>query len=98
MSRKIIFVTSIVACVTWGPLGLAEKAHAAAYSNSKAKDNVSITITHTQVDRHFIQMMEGSKLNGYVPLVHSTQSGVTIAHGFDLGQYSLKEFNNMPID
>ena len=42
--------------------------------------------------------MEGSSLTGYVPLVATTNSGVTIAHGFDLGQLSLREFDNLPLD
>jgi hypothetical protein len=79
----------MIACLVWGPLGLAEKAQ-----SSPRK----ISISDTKIDQNFIRLMEGSKLNAYVPLVHSTWSGVTIAHGVDLGQLSLKEFNNLPIE
>jgi GH24 family phage-related lysozyme (muramidase) len=86
MSRKSIAIT-VVACLIWGPLGVVAKAHASA-----------ISITHTRIDRGFIREMEGSSLKGYVPLVDTTNSGVTIAHGFDLGQLSLREFDNLPLD
>lgn len=79
----------MIAGLVWGPLGLAQKADA----SSKP-----ITISETKIDQNFIHMMEGSRLYGYVPLVNRTYSGVTIAHGVDLGQYSLREFNNLPIE
>jgi hypothetical protein len=94
MSKKTVLF-SIIACLVWGPFGLAQKAHAAPASQNKS---TSISITDTQIDRNFIRMMEGSNLKGYVPLARTTQSGVTIAHGFDLGQLSMREFNNMNID
>lgn len=90
MSKKTILL-SVMACLAWGPLGSVGKAHA------EAKTKPLVSITHTQVDRDFIHLMEGSSLKGYVPLPKTTQSGVTIAHGFDLGQPSLAEFNNLPI-
>lgn len=80
----------MVACLIWGPLGLAQKA--------QASSPQKLSISDTKIDQNFIKLMEGSKLNAYVPLVHSTWSGVTIAHGVDLGQLSLKEFNNLPIE
>lgn len=87
MSKKSIAI-SIFTCLIWGPLGvMASKAHAA-----------GVSITETQIDRSFIREMEGSSLRGYVPLVATTNSGVTIAHGFDLGQLSLHEFDNLPLD
>jgi GH24 family phage-related lysozyme (muramidase) len=105
MSKKTVFFT-IAACLAWGPLGLVEKAHAYSHTrarvtpahqiNSKASQP-SISIIDTQIDREFIRAMEGSHLKGYVPLVRTTNSGVTIAHGFDLGQLSLREFNSMAI-
>ena len=86
MSRKSIAIT-VVACLIWGPLGVMAKAHAS-----------EISITNTQIDRNFIREMEGSSLKGYVPLVDATNSGVTIAHGFDLGQLSFREFDKLPLD
>lgn len=83
----------MTACLVWGPLGLAQKADAAAKPPSKP-----VTISETKIDQNFIHLMEGSRLYGYVPLVNRTSSGVTIAHGVDLGQYSLREFNNLPIE
>ena len=56
-----------------------------------------VTIDQTKIDHNFIKKMEGSKLQGYVPLAHLSKSGVTIANGVDLGQLNLKEFNNLPI-
>ena len=58
----------------------------------------AISIRNTKIDRKFIEKMEGSVMKGYVPLPQSTQSGVTIASGFDLGQMHLKEFNQLPIN
>ncbi len=63
---------------------------------SKPKDKISIV--DTKIDRTFIRKMEGSNLKGYVPLPQSTQSGVTIADGFDLGQMRMVEFNRLPIN
>lgn len=58
----------------------------------------TLTIQQTKIDRKFIEKMEGSVMKGYVPLPKTTQSGVTIASGFDLGQVHLKEFNQLPIN
>ena len=98
---------TIAACLAWGPLGLIEKAHAylitfsscslPRHPNRPIVIVKAISITDTQIDRNFIRAMEGSHLKGYVPLVKTTNSGVTIAHGFDLGQLSLREFNSMAI-
>lgn len=63
-----------------------------------AQAATSITIQDTKIDSQFINKMEGSVLKGYVPLPGSTQSGVTIASGLDLGQMHLKDFNNLPIN
>ncbi len=57
-----------------------------------------VSLEQTQIDHHFLKKMEGSKLNGYVPLANNSKSGVTIANGFDLGQLNLKEFNNLSLD
>jgi len=43
------------------------------------------------IDYGFITLMEGSKRNGYVPDPEHSNSGVTIASGFDLGQRSASE-------
>jgi len=60
-------------------------------------EKMGISITDTQIDRNFIRGVEGSALKGYVPLATTTQSGVTIADGFDIGQMSVSEFNQLPI-
>ncbi len=88
MSKKSILI-SVIACLVWGPLGLTQKADASPKP---------ISINQTQIDQNFIHLMEGSRLYGYVPLANQSSSGVTIAHGVDLGQYSLREFNNLPIE
>ena len=38
------------------------------------------------IDFTFIEKLEGYRLEGYVPDAENSQSGVTIASGFDLGQ------------
>ena len=62
-----------------------------------AQDPKGFSIKNTKIDSKFIDKVEGSLLTGYVPLPKTTQSGVTIASGFDLGQVHLKEFNQLPI-
>lgn len=56
-----------------------------------------VSIVNTKIDTNFIRKVEGSVLKGYVPLASTTNSGVTIADGFDLGQRKLAEFNKLPI-
>ncbi len=43
------------------------------------------------IDFTFISRLEGSTLKGYVPDPDGSQSGVTIASGFDIGQRSAEE-------
>lgn len=43
------------------------------------------------IDFSFIAELEGNECNGYVPDPDGSQSGVTIASGFDLGQRSAEE-------
>lgn len=45
----------------------------------------------TDIDFDFISKLEGNSLHGYVPDPENSQSGVTIASGFDLGQCSLQD-------
>lgn len=45
----------------------------------------------TEIDFDFIGQLEGNSLKGYVPDPLSSQSGVTIASGFDIGQRSNQE-------
>lgn len=45
----------------------------------------------TMIDFKFIQGLEGNTCKGYVPDASNSQSGVTIASGFDLGARSPKE-------
>ena len=51
------------------------------------------------VDFNFIKKLEGNKLKGYVPDFENSNSGVTIACGFDLGQrkrrYIKKQFSKL---
>lgn len=48
------------------------------------------------IDWKFIAALEGAGITqGYVPLPDTSQSGVTIASGFDLGQHSAGELNNL---
>lgn len=61
------------------------------------KIGINISITQTKVDTGFIRKVEGSVLKGYVPLAATTNSGVTIGDGFDLGQMKQAEFNNLPL-
>ena len=56
-----------------------------------------VSITQTKIDTGFISKVEGSVLKGYVPLAATTNSGITIADGFDLGQMHPSEFNQLPI-
>lgn len=48
------------------------------------------------IDWHFISELEGSRLVGYVPAADSSNSGVTIASGVDLGQISSAELAMLP--
>ena len=45
------------------------------------------------IDFNFIHELEGFSLEGYVPLPKTSQSGVTIASGFDIGQCSVEQLN-----
>lgn len=46
------------------------------------------------IDFSLIAEFEGNELNGYVPDPEGSQSGVTIASGFDIGQRSVEEIEN----
>ncbi len=45
------------------------------------------------IDFNFIKQLEGNTLHGYVPDPINSQSGVTIACGFDIGQRNADEIN-----
>lgn len=45
----------------------------------------------TEIDFDFISNLEGNSLKGYVPDPDNSQSGVTIASGFDIGQCSQQQ-------
>ncbi|WP_299494649.1 pesticin C-terminus-like muramidase [uncultured Shewanella sp.] len=49
---------------------------------------------YTNIDFSFIEQLEGFTLIGYVPDAQSSQSGVTIGSGFDIGQRSVLELKN----
>ena len=51
------------------------------------------------IDWHFIAALEGAGiLNGYVPVAETSNSGVTIASGVDLGQTGPRQIDFWPID
>jgi hypothetical protein len=51
------------------------------------------------IDWSFIASLEGAGiLKGYVPVPETSNSGVTIATGVDLGQVSARELDRWPID
>lgn len=47
------------------------------------------------IDFKFIEQLEGFELRGYVPDPRNSQSGVTIASGFDLGARSKQEIERL---
>lgn len=51
--------------------------------------------TDPTIDWAFIASLEGMKLVGYVPLADRTESGVTIAAGFDMGKRSRAELERL---
>lgn len=51
------------------------------------------------IDWHFIADLEGAGiLTGYVPVAETSNSGVTIASGVDLGQTSPRQIDFWPVD
>ena len=48
------------------------------------------------IDFDFIKMLEGFKTIGYVPDLEGSQSGVTIASGFDLGARKESDLKGLP--
>lgn len=50
-----------------------------------------VVLSQLKIDFDFISDLEGSSCEGYVPDPHNSQSGVTIAAGFDIGQRSKSE-------
>lgn len=53
------------------------------------------SICKLMIDHQFIQQLEGSKTIGYVPDPETSQSGVTIATGFDLGARSATDLKTL---
>ncbi|OED78096.1 hypothetical protein A144_22660 [Vibrio splendidus ZF-90] len=47
------------------------------------------------IDHEFIGLLEGSKKNGYVPMPEKSNSGVTIAVGFDLGARNIDDLRRL---
>jgi len=56
-----------------------------------------ISINNTKIDTRFIDKVEGPSLKAEVPGPRSSQSGVTIGSGVDLGQMNVSEFNQLTI-
>ena len=50
----------------------------------------------SNVDWDFIGKQEGNRLKGYVPDADNSNSGVTIASGFDLGARALSDLSGLP--
>ncbi|MFV0575020.1 MAG: pesticin C-terminus-like muramidase, partial [Vibrio sp.] len=70
------------------------------FNKTKAKGNIKSKHVHSshckiQIDFDFIKQLEGFKLEGYVPDPKNSQSGVTIATGFDLGARNLNDLYNL---
>lgn len=49
------------------------------------------------IDRAFIRAREGFSLKGYVPDPEKSQSGVTVAMGYDVGQRSQTDLIGLPM-
>jgi len=52
----------------------------------------------SNIDWAFIHELEGTRLKGYVPDPDGSESGVTIASGFDLGARNLSDLAGLPQD
>ena len=66
------------------------------------RDGIGDGLAPARPDWEFIHKLEGTRTLAYVPLVKGTtkpigNSGVTIATGFDLGQWSERDFNQLEI-
>lgn len=57
------------------------------------KTNSSVS---NEIDWEFIGQQEGTELKGYVPDPKKSDSGVTIATGFDLGQRNAEDLKDFP--
>ena len=53
-------------------------------------------LDNTLIDFDFIKKLEGFETIGYVPDPEGSQSGVTIASGFDLGQRKFSDIEKLP--
>lgn len=58
---------------------------------------MGINIINTKIDRKFIRSVEGVDRKAEVPVPKTSQSGVTIGVGFDLGQMAAWEYNKLPL-
>lgn len=54
--------------------------------------------TNSNIDFNFIMEQEGFETEGYVPEAASSNSGVTIASGFDLGARNRNDLKGLPKD
>lgn len=54
--------------------------------------------TNSNIDFNFIMEQEGFETEGYVPEAASSNSGVTIASGFDLGARNKNDLKGLPKD
>ena len=62
---------------------------------TNAEKNLRI-ISNSKVDFDFIKELEGYTLEGVIPDAENSNSGVTVASGFDLGQRNLNDLKGLP--
>jgi len=53
-------------------------------------------ISNSKVDFEFIKELEGYTLKGVIPDAKGSDSGVTVASGFDLGQRNINDLKGLP--
>ncbi|WP_241906888.1 pesticin C-terminus-like muramidase, partial [Vibrio lentus] len=63
--------------------------------NWKRINAISHESCNLSIDHEFIGVLEGSEKNGYVPAPEKSNSGVTIAVGFDLGARNIDDLKRL---
>ncbi|MGF1749022.1 pesticin C-terminus-like muramidase [Vibrio cionasavignyae] len=63
--------------------------------NWKRINAISHESCNLSIDHEFIGILEGSEKNGYVPAPEKSNSGVTIAVGFDLGARNIDDLKRL---
>jgi len=62
---------------------------------TESERNLKI-LSNSKINFNFIESLEGKSLTGYVPDPTGSNSGVTIATGFDLGQRDVNDLKGLP--